>query len=85
MAGEQLAEKGENEHENNELEKVCKPIVSKLYQGAAPGSSNDQAGGSSQGPTTEEVDSNHGPQLLYLSRKIYYCKISPISLFSDIN
>nr|AVN89839.1 heat shock protein 70 [Paralichthys dentatus] len=54
----QLAEKEEYEHQQKELEKVCNPIVTKLYQGAAPppGGSSGHAGGSAQGPTIEEVD-----------------------------
>ncbi|XP_013780850.1 heat shock 70 kDa protein cognate 4-like [Limulus polyphemus] len=59
----QLAEKEEFEHKQKELEGVCNPIITKLYQsggmpeggmphggGAAPG------GGGSGGPTIEEVD-----------------------------
>jgi len=33
----QLAEKDEFEHKQKELEKVCMPIVTKLYQGAGGG------------------------------------------------
>lgn len=63
----QSAEKEEFEHQQKELEKVCNPIMTKLYQsaggmpggmpggfsgaGGAPG-----AGESSSGPTIEEVD-----------------------------
>ncbi|XP_030069884.1 heat shock-related 70 kDa protein 2 [Microcaecilia unicolor] len=51
----QMAEKEEFEHKQKELEKLCNPIITKLYQagdppGGAPGS------GSSGGPTIEEVD-----------------------------
>ncbi|XP_073326601.1 heat shock 70 kDa protein-like [Pagrus major] len=57
LENNQLAEKDEYEHQQKELEKVCKPIVTKLYQGAAPsGSCGSQAGGSAKGPTIEEVD-----------------------------
>lgn len=57
LESNQLAEKDEYEHQQKELEKVCKPIVTKLYQGAAPsGGCGSQAGGSSKGPTIEEVD-----------------------------
>ncbi|XP_047215639.1 LOW QUALITY PROTEIN: heat shock 70 kDa protein-like [Girardinichthys multiradiatus] len=56
LENNQLAEKDEYEHQQNELERVCKPIVTKLYQGAASGSCSSQAGGSSHGPTIEEVD-----------------------------
>jgi len=34
----QLAEKDEFEHKQKELEKVCMPVVTKLYQGAGGGS-----------------------------------------------
>ncbi|KFQ64551.1 heat shock-related 70 kDa protein 2 [Pelecanus crispus] len=47
----QMAEKEEYEHKQKELEKLCNPIVTKLYQGAG----GDGAGGSG-GPTIEEVD-----------------------------
>ncbi|XP_029574268.1 heat shock 70 kDa protein-like [Salmo trutta] len=62
LENNQMAEKEEFEYQQKELERVCNPIVSKLYQGAggAPpmGSCGRQAGGgaSSQGPTIEEVD-----------------------------
>lgn len=57
LENNQLAEKDEYEHQQNELEKVCRPVVTKLYQGATPsGSCGGQAGGTSQGPTIEEVD-----------------------------
>ncbi|KAF3845888.1 hypothetical protein F7725_002966 [Dissostichus mawsoni] len=53
----QLADKEEYEHKQKELEKVCNPIISKLYQGGMPaGSCGEQAGAGSQGPTIEEVD-----------------------------
>lgn len=60
------AEKDEYEHQQKELEKVCNPIISKLYQGAGgmPGGMPGGAGGfpggaggsASSGPTIEEVD-----------------------------
>jgi heat shock protein 1/8 len=66
LDGNQAAEKEEFEHHQKELESVCTPIITKLYQqggggggmpggfpgagGAAPG------GGSGGGPTIEEVD-----------------------------
>ncbi|KAJ8017214.1 hypothetical protein DPEC_G00015480 [Dallia pectoralis] len=62
LESNQMAEKDEFEYQQKELEKVCNPIVAKLYQGSggAPptGSCGSQAGGgaSSQGPTIEEVD-----------------------------
>ncbi|XP_069775834.1 heat shock cognate 71 kDa protein-like [Narcine bancroftii] len=54
----QMAEKEEFEHQQKQLEKVCNPIVAKLYQGAAPREScRAQAGSAtSSGPTIEEVD-----------------------------
>jgi L1 cell adhesion molecule like protein len=63
----QLAENEEFEHKQKELEQVCNPIITKLYQaggappggfpgagGAAPG--GPTTGGSGGGPTIEEVD-----------------------------
>ncbi|MFT7818613.1 heat shock cognate 71 kDa protein [Arapaima gigas] len=57
----QTAEKEEYEHQQQELEKVCNPIITKLYQsaGGMPGGmpgSFPGAGGGSSGPTIEEVD-----------------------------
>eukprot|EP00914_Ancora_sagittata_P031089 GHVO01062889.1.p1 GENE.GHVO01062889.1~~GHVO01062889.1.p1 ORF type:complete len:651 (-),score=177.56 GHVO01062889.1:313-2265(-) len=66
----QLAEKEELEHQQKELEKVCMPIVTKLYQaGGAPGgmpggmpgapgggAPGADAGTGGAGPTIEEVD-----------------------------
>lgn len=69
--GNQLAEKDEFEHKQKELEKVCMPIVTKLYQGAggapggfpggfpgagAPGAGAGAGAGGAKGPTIEEVD-----------------------------
>ncbi len=64
----QLADKEEFEHKQKEIERVCNPIVTKLYQGAggappgfpggagaAPGAGAPGAG-SGSGPTIEEVD-----------------------------
>ncbi|KAJ8399005.1 hypothetical protein AAFF_G00416720 [Aldrovandia affinis] len=65
----QTAEKDEYEHHQKELEKVCNPIITKLYQSAGgmpggmpegmpggfPGAGAAPGGGSS-GPTIEEVD-----------------------------
>lgn len=55
----QLAEKEEFADKQKELESICNPIVTKLYQsGGAPGAGgagpNPGAGGA--GPTIEEVD-----------------------------
>ncbi|XP_037124443.1 heat shock protein family A (Hsp70) member 8b [Syngnathus acus] len=56
----QSAEKDEFEHQQKELEKVCNPIMTKLYQGAGGmpgGGAFPSAGGAaSSGPTIEEVD-----------------------------
>merc|ERR1712240_925631 len=64
----QTAEKDEYEDKQKELEGVCNPIISKMYQGAggpqgnmpggAPGGmpSGRSGGASGQGPTIEEVD-----------------------------
>ncbi|XP_063794112.1 heat shock 70 kDa protein-like [Pseudophryne corroboree] len=63
LENNQLAEKEEYAHQQKELEKVCQPIITKLYQGGMPsgrmpGSScGAQARqGNSSGPTIEEVD-----------------------------
>lgn len=62
----QTAEKEEYEHQQQELEKVCNPIITKLYQSAGgmpggmpggfPGAGGAPSGGGSSGPTIEEVD-----------------------------
>ncbi|EFX70674.1 hypothetical protein DAPPUDRAFT_256736 [Daphnia pulex] len=64
----QLADKEEFEHKQKEIERVCNPIVTKLYQGAGGAPPNFSAGGgaapgagapgagSGSGPTIEEVD-----------------------------
>ena len=68
----QLAEKDEFEHKQKELEQICNPIITKLYQGAggappggmpggmpggAPGAGGAAPGaGGAGGPTIEEVD-----------------------------
>ncbi|XP_027194247.2 heat shock 70 kDa protein 1A-like [Dermatophagoides pteronyssinus] len=58
----QLAEKDEFEDRQKELEQICRPIISKLYQGAGgpggfpSGASTHGGGGSNSGPTVEEVD-----------------------------
>nr|XP_015193124.1 PREDICTED: heat shock cognate 70 kDa protein [Lepisosteus oculatus] len=65
----QTAEKEEYEHQQKELEKVCNPIITKLYQsaGGMPGGMPEgmpggfpgagaASGGGSSGPTIEEVD-----------------------------
>jgi len=64
----QLAEKEEFEHKQKDLEKVCMPIVTKIYQaaggppggfpgaGGAPHDGGAAGAGSGKGPTIEEVD-----------------------------
>lgn len=67
----QTAEKDEYDHQQKELEKVCNPIITKLYQsaGGMPGGMPEgmpggfpgaggaaPGGGGSSGPTIEEVD-----------------------------
>jgi len=66
----QTAEKEEFEHQQKDIEKVCMPIITKLYQGAGgtggmpggmpggfPGAGGaGGAGGNAGGPTIEEVD-----------------------------
>lgn len=57
----QLAEKDEYEHKQKELEQICSPIITKMYQaaggpppGGMPGAAPGGAPGA--GPTIEEVD-----------------------------
>uniref|UniRef100_A0A8C6R5L8 Heat shock 70 kDa protein 1B-like n=1 Tax=Nannospalax galili TaxID=1026970 RepID=A0A8C6R5L8_NANGA len=63
----QTAEKEEFEYQQKELEKVCNPIITKLYQSAGgplrgrmpggfPGGRAPPSGGASSRPTIEEVD-----------------------------
>jgi len=55
LDGNQTAEKEEFEHQQKELEAICNPIISKLYQqpgAAAPGTATP----GEAGPTVEEVD-----------------------------
>lgn len=59
LDGNQTAEKEEYEFKQKDLEKICNPIVTKLYQeGGMPRPPSGAAGptGSSSGPTIEEVD-----------------------------
>ncbi|KAG5896792.1 hypothetical protein JTB14_008368 [Gonioctena quinquepunctata] len=51
-----LAEKEEYEDKQKQLERVCKPIMTKLYGGAGNASCGQQSGGQQAGPTIEEVD-----------------------------
>lgn len=60
----QLAEKDEFEHKQKELEQICTPIITRLYQGPGggapgggfPGPGAAGTGSSTGGPTIEEVD-----------------------------
>ncbi|KAM7537654.1 hypothetical protein Aperf_G00000064314 [Anoplocephala perfoliata] len=63
----QQAEKDEYEHKQKELESVCNPIITKMYQeaggmpggmlgGGMPGGMGGDAGSGNRGPTIEEVD-----------------------------
>uniref|UniRef100_A0A8C9D6R8 Heat shock cognate 71 kDa protein n=1 Tax=Panthera leo TaxID=9689 RepID=A0A8C9D6R8_PANLE len=58
----QTAVKEEFEHQQKELEKVCNPVITKLYQSAGgmpggfPGGGAPPSAGASSGPTIEEVD-----------------------------
>ena len=62
----QLAELDEIEHEKKELEGICSPIITKMYQGAGgapggmpgemPGAGGAAPGAGAGGPTVEEVD-----------------------------
>ena len=59
----QTAETDEYKDKLKEVESVCSPIITKMYQksGGAPGGmpgghGTSNAGGSSSGPTVEEVD-----------------------------
>ncbi|XP_068605490.1 heat shock 70 kDa protein 1 [Brachionichthys hirsutus] len=57
LESNQLAEKEEYQHQQKELETVCNPIITQLYQGGGPaGGAGGPAPTSSQGPTIEEVD-----------------------------
>jgi len=54
MDNNQLASKEEFDHQQKELERLCSPIVSKMYgSGEASGSTSNN---STSGPTVEEVD-----------------------------
>jgi heat shock protein 1/8 len=58
----QLAEEDEITHKREELEAVCNPVITKLYQGAGGGGMPDMGGAApppeagAGGPTIEEVD-----------------------------
>merc|ERR1711881_3618 len=57
----QTAEKDEFEHQKTELEGICNPIMTKLYQGAGVPPTDGQTGApppntGNTAPTVEEVD-----------------------------
>jgi heat shock protein 1/8 len=59
----QMAEKDEFEHRLKDIENICSPIITRLYQsqGGAPGAGGmpggaSAGGASAGGPTIEEVD-----------------------------
>ncbi|RNA04934.1 heat shock 70 kDa cognate 4 [Brachionus plicatilis] len=55
----QTAEKNEFDHKLKEMEKLCSPIITKMYQGGTPNDMPNEKNTSSQansGPTIEEVD-----------------------------
>lgn len=52
----QLAEKDEFEHRYKELESICKPIMTKLYQGTGGGAGAHKSSNTGDGPKIEEVD-----------------------------
>uniref|UniRef100_A0A1J3IGE6 Heat shock 70 kDa protein 5 n=2 Tax=Noccaea caerulescens TaxID=107243 RepID=A0A1J3IGE6_NOCCA len=61
IEGNQLAEVDEFEYKLKELEGICNPIISKMYQGGAPNGGMPTDGGSGSsggagGPKIEEVD-----------------------------
>ncbi|KAL7671518.1 hypothetical protein ACOME3_006414 [Neoechinorhynchus agilis] len=53
LEGNQSAEKDEYEHQYREMERVCSPLMTKMYQQGGHGGPTDGSGG---GPTIEEVD-----------------------------
>merc|ERR1712002_901181 len=52
LVSNQMGEKDEYEYKQKEIEQICNPIITKMFQGAAGGG----APGSGSGPTIEEVD-----------------------------
>jgi len=66
LDGNQTAEKEEFEHKQKDLEAVCNPIITKMYEGSGgapggmpsgmPGGMGGDAGAGGKGPTIEEVD-----------------------------
>ncbi|XP_055856839.1 heat shock 70 kDa protein cognate 4 [Episyrphus balteatus] len=57
LDGNQQAEKEEFEYKQKELEQICNPIISRMYQqGGGPPPQQSRPSGGSTGPTIEEVD-----------------------------
>uniref|UniRef100_A0A7E4W7R9 Heat shock protein 70 n=1 Tax=Panagrellus redivivus TaxID=6233 RepID=A0A7E4W7R9_PANRE len=61
LDGNQTAEKDEFDHHLKDLEAICNPIVTKMYQqaggaGAPPSGAGGASSGGAGGPTIEEVD-----------------------------
>ena len=56
----QMAEVEEFEHKLKELEGICNPIITRMYQGAGgappPGAGSAPSAGGAGGPKIEEVD-----------------------------
>lgn len=59
LEANQLAEKDEFDHKRKELEKVCNPVITKLYQAGCVGptcGTGYMPGEAATGPTIEEAD-----------------------------
>ncbi|XP_063294688.1 heat shock 70 kDa protein-like [Pelobates fuscus] len=56
LEANQLADKEEYAHQQKELEKLCNPIITKLYQGGMPEAGHAGGNQAKAGPTIEEVD-----------------------------
>lgn len=57
LENNQLATKDEYQEKQKEMEKVCQPIITRLYQGGMPpGGPGQPSAATSTGPTIEEVD-----------------------------
>lgn len=59
LEANQLAEKDEFDHKRKELENMCNPIITKLYQSGCTGPTCTPGytpGRAATGPTIEEVD-----------------------------
>jgi len=60
IEGNQMAEVEEFEHKLKELEGICNPIITRMYQGGGgappPGAGSAPSAGGGGGPKIEEVD-----------------------------